>query len=247
MNNPLRSEIIKQRTTRTTLGVTAALVGVVVLAIALHAFGLPLKNITQRTDQLGVFIDVGENVGALFAALLGAIAITAEIRHGTIRPTFLATPRRERVLAAKAVLVASSGIAIGALATALAAGAGTLFIRLRGVALNVHAGDYVLVVLGGAVAAALWAIIGLGIGAVVRNQVPAIVGMFVWVLFVENLLDGGFPAVGKYAPAALGRAIAGATNDGTLHTPALAAVLLVGYAIVAVTAGWFATTRHDVA
>jgi ABC-type transport system involved in multi-copper enzyme maturation permease subunit len=247
MNRALRSEIIKQRTTRTMLGITAALVGVVVLAIALHAFGLSVKNITQRTDQLGVFIDVGENVGALFAALLGALAITAEVRHGTIRPTFLATPRRERVLAAKTVIVAASGLAIGALATGLAAGAGTLFMHMRGVTLNVHAGDYVLLVVGGAAAAALWAIIGLGIGAVVRSQVPAIVGMFVWVLFVENLLDGGFPAVGKYAPAALGRAIAGATGDGTLHTPALAASLLVGYAAVAVAAGWFTTTRRDVA
>jgi ABC-type transport system involved in multi-copper enzyme maturation permease subunit len=247
MNNTLRSEVLKQRTTRTTVSTTAGMVGVVVLAIALHALGLPAKNFTQRTDQLGVFIDVGENLGVLFAALLGAIAITGEIRHGTIRPTFLATPRRARVLAAKTTIVALTGLAIGALATALAAGAGTLFMHFRNITVNVHAGDYALLVLGGATAAALWAVIGLGIGAVVRNQVPAIVGMFVWVLFVENLLDGGFPAVGRFAPAALGRGIAGATKDGTLHTPALAAVLLAGYAAVAIAAGWYATTHRDVA
>jgi ABC-type transport system involved in multi-copper enzyme maturation permease subunit len=247
MNCTLCSEILKQRTTRTTISTVAAMVGVVVLAIALHALGLPVKNITQRTDQLGVFIDVGENVGALFAALLGAIAITNEIRHGTIRPTLLATPQRGRVLVAKTVIVAVSGLGIGALAAAVAAGAGTLFMHFRGIPVNVHASDYALLILGGATAAALWAVIGLGIGAVVRNQVPAIVGMFVWVLFVENLLDGGFPAVGKFAPAALGRSIAGATSDGTLHTPALAALLLVVYATAAIAAGWFVTTNRDVA
>jgi ABC-2 type transport system permease protein len=247
MNSILRSEFLKQRTTRTTISTVAAMVGVVVVAIALHALGLPVKNITQRTDQLGVFIDVGENVGALFAALLGAIAITAEIRHGTIRPTLLATPQRGRVLLAKTVIVAVTGLGIGALATALAAGAGTLFMHFRDITINVHASDYALLIVGGAAAAALWAIIGLGIGAVVRNQVPAIVGMFVWALFVENLLDGGFPTVGKFAPAALGRAIAGATTDGTLHTPALAAVLLVVYAAIAIVAGWLITTHRDVA
>lgn len=247
MNSTLRSELLKQRTTRTTISTIAAMIGVVVLAIVLHALGLPVKNITQRTDQIGVFTDVGENIGALFAALLGAIAITNEIRHGTIRPTLLATPQRGRVLFAKTVVVAVTGIAIGALATAVAAGTGTLFMHFRGVTIHLHTGDYVLLILGGAAAAAFWAVIGLGIGAVVRNQVPAIVGMFVWVLFVENLLDGGFPAAGKFAPAALGRAIAGASSDGTLHTPAFALVLLAGYAGVALAAGWFTTTHRDVA
>jgi hypothetical protein len=114
------------------------------------------------------------------------------------------------------------------------------------VTVHVDAGDYVLLVIGGATAAALWAAIGLGVGAVVRNQIPTVVGIFVWVLFVENILIGSIPGVGKFAPAALGRAIAGDTN-GTLHTPALGAVLLGLYAAAAITAGWFATTKRDFA
>jgi ABC-2 type transport system permease protein len=246
MKLQLRSEILKQRTTRTTVGIVAATAGVVLLAIALHAFGLSIQNVTQRKDQLGIFVDVGENVGALFGAIFGALAITAEIRHGTIRPTLLATPQRARVVAAKAIVALTAGIALGAFATALAAGAGTLFLHLRGVTINVRGGDYVLLIVGGAVAAALWAGIGLGIGALVRTQVPAVVGMLVWILFVENLLDGGFPAVGKFAPAALGRSLAG-TTENTLHTPAVAGVLLAVYAAAAIYAGYRATTRRDVA
>src|SRR5258708_9895060 len=119
-----------------------AVVGLVVLAIALHAFGLPVKNLSTGSDQLGVLIDVGENLGALFAALLGAMAITGEIRHGTIRPTLLATPQRGRVVGAKAVTALLTGILFGAVATAAAAGAGTLFLHIRSVTVHVGAGDY---------------------------------------------------------------------------------------------------------
>ena len=244
MKRQLRSEFLKQRTTRTTMGMVAAMLGLVLVAIALHGFGLPTTRVTAGADQLGVFVDVGGNLGSLFAALLGAMVMTGEVRYGTIRPTLLATPQRGRVLVAKSVVALVTGVVFGALATALAGAAGSLFLSWRGITVDVNAGDYALLVAGGAAAAALWSVIGLGVGSIVRSQVPAVVGIFIWVLFVENLLIGGFPDVGKFAPAALGRAIAGATND-TLHSPALAAGLLSLYAGAALVAGWLATTRRD--
>lgn len=244
MKSQLRAEFLKQRTTRTTVGMLVAVLGLVVAAVAVHAFGLPLHSVGSGSNQLGIFIDVGENLGALFAALIGAMAMTGEIRHGTIRPTLLSTPQRGRMVAAKAVTVSVTGIAFGALATAAAAGAGSLFLGMRNVGLQVTSGDYVLLVAGGAAAAALWAVIGLGVGAVVRSQVPVLVGILVWVLFVENILVGSVPSVGKFAPAALGRAIAGASN-GAVNAPAAGAALLIFYAAVALTLGWAATTRRD--
>jgi hypothetical protein len=47
---------------------------------------------------------------------------------------------------------------------------------------------------------ALWAVAGLGVGALVRNQVPALVGLCAWLLFVENLLVGNVPDAGRFAP-----------------------------------------------
>ncbi|MBF6558229.1 MAG: ABC transporter permease subunit [Acidimicrobiales bacterium] len=246
MNTQLRAEFLKQRTTRTAVGMLAALLGLVVSAIAVHAFGLPIHSVGSGSNQLGIFIDVGENLGSLFAALLGAMAITGEIRHGTIRSTLLGTPQRGRVVIAKAVTALVLGIVFGALAAGAAEGAGTLFLSIRNAPLHVTAGDYVLLVAGGAVAASLWAVIGLGVGAIVRSQVPTVVGILVWVLFVENILAGSLPAVGKFAPAAQGRAIAGATN-GTVSAPAIGFVLLTLYAVTSVTLGWVATNRRDFA
>jgi ABC-type transport system involved in multi-copper enzyme maturation permease subunit len=246
MNMQLRAEFLKQRTTRTTVGMLAAVLGLVVAALAVHAFGLPLHNVSGGSNQLGIFIDVGENLGSLFAAMGGAMIITGEIRHGTIRPTLLSTPQRGRVITAKAAAALCVGLMFGALATGAAAGAGTLFFDIRNVTVHVTGGDYLLLIVGGAAAGALWSVIGLGVGAVVRNQVPAIVGILVWVLFIENILVGSLPAVGKFAPGALGRAIAGATK-GTLSAPAAGAALLIMYALVAVAVGWIATARRDFA
>lgn len=245
MTSLLRAEFLKQRTTRTTLAMGVGMLGLVVVAVALHLFGLPVPRLSARSDQLGVFISVGENLGSLFAALLGALAITAEIRYGTIRPTLLAAPQRGRVLTAKAITSLITGAAFGALSTACAAGAGSVFLGIRGVSVQLGAGNYALLIAGGAAAAALWAVIGLGVGAVVRNQAPTMVGILVWVLFVETILIGSIPSVGKYAPAALARAVTGAT-DATLDAPLLGAALLALYAGAALSLGWAVSTRRDV-
>lgn len=63
------------------------------------------------------------------------------------------------------------------------------------------AGDYAQLVAGGAVAAALWAPIGLAVGALLRNQIAALVGLLAWVLFVESLLFGVLPDTGRFLRA----------------------------------------------
>jgi ABC-type transport system involved in multi-copper enzyme maturation permease subunit len=246
MSRQLRAELLKLRTTRTATGMVATMVALVVGAIALHALGLPARRLAAGGDQLGIFTDVGANLGTLFAALLGVLAIAGEVRNGTIRPTLLATPQRARVIAAKAIIMALTGAVVGALATAAAAGVGSLLLQLRGVTIHVGAGDYALLVAGGAAAAGLWAVIGVGVGSAVGSQVPAVVGLMVWVLFIENILGDSIPKVAKFAPAALARATAGATT-GTLHNPAAAVLLLALYSAAAAGLGLRLITQRDIA
>src|SRR5262249_32844340 len=88
MNGQLRSELLKQRSTQTPLFLFLAMVGLVALAVALHVLAISKPHLSSNAQQLEVF-QVGTRAGMLFAALAGALAITAEIRYGTIRPTFL--------------------------------------------------------------------------------------------------------------------------------------------------------------
>src|SRR5262245_5051216 len=95
----LRSELLKQRSTLTTLYLLLAMVGLVALAVLMHVLALGKSGLSTNADQLEVF-QVGSRAGMLFSGLAGVLTITAEIRYGTIRPTFLATPSRSPVIAA---------------------------------------------------------------------------------------------------------------------------------------------------
>jgi ABC-2 type transport system permease protein len=247
MRPQLHAELHKQRSTRTALAMFGAMVGLVLLAVLLHGFGLASVHLDSSPEQLMV-LGLGELLGTLFAALLGAMSITGEIRHGTIRPTFLVTPARGRVIAAKVCVSALIGAGLGLAAGAVAAGLGTAALRMRGIDVRLDAGDYALLLAGGTVAAALWAAIGVGVGAVVRHQVPAPVGLCAWLLFVEGLLVGDVPDfadVGKVAPGAAAAAIGGLDPDRLL-APELGLVLLALYAAAAAVAGSLATSRRDV-
>jgi hypothetical protein len=248
MTAQLRSELLKQRTTRTNLLLLCWMAGLVVLVVALHVMSFSASTLADGANQIKI-LGLGTSVGALFAALLGAMSITGEFRSGTIRPTLLVTPRRTRVIAAKALAALAAGAGIGLLAEALTAGAEAAGLAARGVHIEPAWGDYAQLLAGGALGAALFAAIGVGIGSMVRNQVAALVGLCVWLLFVEPLLLADLPSVARYAPEASAGAIAGAIQSqvaDSLIAPALGVLLLAAYASLITCAGALLVTRRDV-
>jgi hypothetical protein len=240
----LRAELLKHRSTFTNLGLFLAMLGLVLLAVLLHALALPADRLEGGSDQVQVF-RFGSLLGALFAGLVGALSITGEIRHGTIRATFLITPRRGRVVAAKIVASGLVGIVFGLVAVSVATGVGSAALAVRGIPITLDGSDYTLMPAGGIAAAALWAPLGLGLGALLRNQVATLLAIFLWLFFIENLLIDFVPGAGKFAPGAAAAAITGLDPDRLL-APAYGALLLVVYAAAAAAAGSIATLRRDV-
>ncbi len=246
MTTQLRAELLKHRSTPTNLGLIATMAGLVVFAALFHGLTLPGRTIEAPDDQLKVVFGWGGILGTMFAALAGVLSVTAEHRFGTIRPTLLANPKRERVLVAKVFAAAIVGAPMGLLAGALAVGAGVIAFEIRGIPLSLDTGDYLTLVAGGTVAAALWAGIGVGIGTIIRGQVPAVTGVCAWLLFVETVILGSsdaLGAVGRHFPGALGRA---ATGQDALLAPGLAAVFLALYLLLAVAAASIAARRDIV-
>jgi ABC-type transport system involved in multi-copper enzyme maturation permease subunit len=242
----LRAELFKLRSTRTGLGLFAAMTALVLLAVVLHSL-LPAEALAKRNNQLTI-LGRGEFLGALFAALLGALSVTSEIRHGTIRPTFLVTPRRGRVVWAKVWACVLVGAGFGLVAGAVATAVGAAALRARGIDLRLDGGDYTLLVAGSMVASGLWAAIGVGVGALLRHQVPTVVGICAWLLFIEGLLVGDLVGLGdvfKFLPGSAAAAISG-QEPRTLLAPAVALALLAGYSAAAAVAGEFATSHRDV-
>jgi ABC-2 type transport system permease protein len=248
MIGQLRSELLKQRTTRTAAVLLASMVGVTVLIVGLHVFTLKAASLSQAANQPKVF-GWGTTIGALFGALAGAIGITAEFRSGTIRPTLLTNPHRGAVITAKAAAAAVAGGLIGLLAAGLVAAMGSAGMAVRGIPVALSAGDFIQLIVGGGLGAALWAIVGTGIGALLRSQVATVVGLCVWLLLIENILIGNVASAARYTPGASGGALAGLMpNAGatTLLAPALGALLLAGYAVVAAATGLLSIERRDI-
>jgi ABC-2 type transport system permease protein len=147
------------------------------------------------------------------------------------------------VLAAKLAVSALVGIVFGLLAEVLMAGAAAVAFAARGIDNQLTGGDYLQLLTGGAGAAALWAAGGVGVGALVRNQVAVIVGLCVWMFLVESTSEGFIPEVGRLLPGGAGLALAGNSDELSV---AVATLLLVLYAGAASAAGWLATVRRDV-
>jgi len=248
MTAALRSELLKQRSTTTNLGLFVTMIGLVLLAELLHGFGLPARDLTTAARQLNI-LEPGAIIGTLLAALLGAMSITGEFRHGTIRPTLLVSPHRGRVLAAKVWASMLAGAAFGLTAGLVALAVSVAALRVRGITVHLSSRDYLLPPLGGAVAAALWAAIGVGARALVRNQVPTLIGLCAWLLFVENLVLGDLArlGVGRFLPGHAALAITGQQPETQLLAPWIAIILLAAYTAIAIAAGWIQTNRRDVA
>ena len=248
MTGQLRAELLKLRTTRTTHTLLASMVALTALVISLHALTLSTSDLSKASNQPHVF-GWAATIGTLFAALIGGIAVTAEFRHGTIRPTLLVTPNRRRVLAAKAITAATAGLGVGLLAGGFVAAIGSLEFAIRGIPVHLSTGDFVQLIVGSAAAAALWAVIGIGIGALVRGQVGTVIGLCVWLLLLENILIGNIPATAKYAPGASAGALAGMIPDAgstKLLAPAIGGILLIGYALAIATSGLLAFDTSDI-
>jgi hypothetical protein len=242
VSGQLRSELLKQRSTQTTLYLFLAMFGLVALAVTMHVLALGAEDLSTRTHQLEVF-QVGTRAGMLFAGLAGAIAVTAEIRYGTIRPTFLVTPRRGPVLAAKLAIGTLVGFVLGLLAELLMAADAAVAYAARGIDNELTGGDYVQLLAGGAAAAALWAAAGVGVGALVRNQVAVLVGLCAWMFLVESVSESFVPDFGRVLPGGAGLALAGNSDD---LSAAVGAVLLILYAAGSSAAGWLVTLRRDI-
>ena len=231
------------RSTRTNLGLLAGMIGLILLHVAgqrLRAEGGRAGD-TRPPDGAAL----AGTSAAFFAALIGVMAITSEFRHGTIRPTFVFTPKRGRVLTAKVVTSLALGTFFGLITEALAFGTGAAVLAIRGAELGLSTEKVLLTILGSTAVAALMAALGVGFGALVRNQVLAVIGLIVWFMVVENTIMSLAPDVGRFFPLAAGDAMTGIDAEELLSASA-GALVLIGYVAAFFAAGTLMTLRRDV-
>jgi ABC-2 type transport system permease protein len=243
MTDQLLSELRKMRSTRTNLGLLAGMIGLILLTVLLNGFITKKPELAEMKYQYAV-LSAG-TAAALFAALIGVMAITSEMRHGTIRPTFVVTPRRGRVVSAKVLASLLMGVLFGLAAIGLSFGIGYAILAIRDIPLALSTGEILWLVLGTPVLTAAWAALGVGFGALARNQVFAVIGLIVWSMVVDNLLRGLVPSIGGYTPVGASAAVVADPTDYVLSAAA-GGLLLLGYVAAFVAAGAVLVMRRDV-
>ena len=207
MTRAIGAELLKLRTT---LGLWAYLGTVVLIAAISVASAIGPAPEEALRDERWLVDNVLAAAGSasLFALLLGIVGFTNEFRHGTATQTFLVTPVRERVLAAKLAAYALVGGLLALVAVVVTLAIAIPWLEARGFALPLD--DRALRVLGGAVVAAfLWGALGAAVGGLARNQVLALVGALVWILILENLLGAFVDEVSPYLPGRASGSIVG--------------------------------------
>jgi ABC-2 type transport system permease protein len=246
----VRAELLKLRTVKLPwwlLVATLALVALGVVATVLTAGmeGVPIE--LGDADLLARAVSSASG-GNVLLLVLGILVLTQEFRFGTATPSFLATPQRWRVVVAKLVAVSLTGAVFAAASALLALVLSYALIGLRGGEAVLDRS--VLEVLGAVfLVLLLYGPIGIGVGALVRNQIAAVVLALAWVFVAEQLLVALLPEVGRWTPGGGTAAVLQlgdlATTRGDLLPVWGGALLLVGYAVVLSGVGAAVTLRRD--
>ena len=189
-------------------------------------------------DVVGDVVSVS-HVALVFGLLFGILIVTWDYRHGTITQTFLAAPRRERVVLAKLGAAVLIGVALVFLTLAIGIVMGKAWLGGDFLILREHWEEMGRVVAAGAI----WAVFGAGVGAILQTQVGALVTSLIWFLVVEPIVMGLRPRIGTYLPGnALDAFVSG--SDRLSHSDA--AIVAAAYAVVAAAIGTASVLRRDV-
>jgi ABC-2 type transport system permease protein len=250
----VRAEWTKLFTTRVWIGLLA---GACVMAGGFAALLTGLAGQEGGPPPVGspdyeaLALAVASNA-VVFALILGIIGMTQEFRHRTATPTFLTTPKRGRVVVAKLVAYALAAVPFALAAVAVTVAVVVVYAGARGAAPSLT-GENAEVLLSAGLAIVVYAVIGVGLGALLRNQVGAIVGALVYLYVVEPLLSAfsATAAVYKWLPGGALEAMTSTFRGPQAIAPDLlerwqGGLLLLGYGLVAALVGTLLSVRRDV-
>ena len=231
MTRALQAELIKLRTTRTFAALVLSAAALSLLVVVLTT---SLSDAWDANDARNLFT---ADFTSLFIILLGVMGMAGEWRHRTITSTILAAPDRLRLLAAKMLSYAVAGMVVSFVVTAALMLVGTLILSSRGQT-TLPAGELADVMWRNLVVAAYLGAVGVCVGAIVRSQVGVIIGLLVWMLFLESALTWALGDVVQFGP--LNGAPAGVINAGFVDDDASTVELLDAPSAMLVMFGWVA-------
>lgn len=257
----VETELLKLWTTSTPTRFLLATLGLVALITSLTITQSELgqgphadASATEVADELRRALSAW-TIAGIVALVLGIGGAGGELQQGTITSTLLVIPDRGRVVLGKLIAYALAAIALGMAAAALNAGIALPWLASKGVTITLSGNELWLLLIGGLLGAALSAMLGVGLGSLLRSPAAAIALALLVLFAVEPALiaylEQQLPGAGRFTPgqasAALidGARVAGSSFDDVLPRWAGALVSL-GYTAAFVALGTRALVRRDI-
>lgn len=259
MGAAIKSEVRKLLTIRLWWGMA---IGIIVVGAGISSLIASLGGGSSNSDQTPLdrassVYTAGINFGYLLLLVIGILMIGMEYRHKTITSALLAVPSRVRFIGAKIVALLLFGVMYGVLflISSVAAGAAILSAKSEAVFLEpstlVRTLALSLLVLG------LWALIGLGLGILIPNQVAALLIGVALAFIVEPIAAAILANVSwgetasQYFPSRATAAILDQAQNGNGQGAQLlswwaGSLVLIAYAVVFAAIGTFLTKRRDI-
>jgi ABC-type transport system involved in multi-copper enzyme maturation permease subunit len=248
----VRAEFAKLLSTRLWLWILLATMALTALYASLNiAFNnSPDTLAPPLASPAGQRLHFATSAGAAqpLIAVLAAIGIAGEYRHRTAATTYLTTPHRSRVIAAKLITYSLAGTAYAIVCIAVVAAISWPWLAARDIALTLTGNAVPATLAGVVLAVVLFAVLGIGLGALLRDQVAVVVGLLVY-MFVAEPIVTRIPALQDWTmylpgPAASALTQITLTNQDFLQ-PWQGGTVLTGYAALVTAAGLWITTHID--
>lgn len=249
MNRAVGAEVRKVWTTTLWWGmligsVAFAAIGVISQIASSGVGGNVASPLTLGATQRSIFASAAD--GDIFALIVGVILVTTEFRHFTSRPTFLLEPRRWRVIVARLIVAAGVGMPYGVAGVVTSVAIIVPWFAAKDVTIGWLDNDVILVTLGVLLVVAIFAVLGIGVGVLIRNQVAAVIGALVYLFVVEPVLAvlPGVSDIARFLPEASADALVGFTRSGVpLLAPWQGGLVLLGWGLLFALLGGILTVR----
>jgi ABC-2 type transport system permease protein len=241
MTTLVANELRKLRTIRGPRLLLAAGPVLLIVGVASEVTG----GADPTRPQTAVHAVAHAGVVSLLALVFGITAVAGEYRHRTITDTYLATPRRGRVIAAKFAVYTAVGAVFGLMLAVTAVITTAVAITANGGSLDLSNSDLWRTLAGGVACNAAFAAIGVSLGALIRNLATAIATALVWIALVEGLIGELISDLEAWLPFAGGQALG--RLPGAPDIPQWAGgLLLAGYAVVFAAIALTTFIRRDI-